>query len=61
MANPALCEVVKDVRDQLVGFEIDEAFFSVMLQCLKSLKFPPKLKLVFASYLLKYLRRRFSI
>ena len=27
VANPALCEVVKDVRDQLVGFEIDEAFF----------------------------------
>ena len=37
--NPALSEVVKEVRDQLVDIEIDEIFFSVVLQCLKSSKF----------------------
>ena len=45
MANPALCEVVKEIRDQLADFEIDERFFSVMLQCLKSLKFPLEAKM----------------
>jgi len=33
VANLALCEVVKEIRDQLADFEIDERFFSVVLQC----------------------------
>ena len=44
VANPALCEVLKEVRDQLVDIEIDEVFFIVVLQCLRSLKFPPEAK-----------------
>jgi len=40
VANLALCEVVKKIRDQLADFEIDERFFSVVLQCLKFPKFP---------------------
>ena len=42
--NPALCEVLKEVRDQLVDIEIDEVFFITVLKCLISLKFPPKAK-----------------
>lgn len=44
MANPVLCEVLKEVRDQLVDIEIDEVFFITVLQCLRSPKFPPKAK-----------------
>ena len=44
VANPALCEVLKEVRDQLVDIEIDEVFFIVVLQFLRSPKFPPKAK-----------------
>ena len=43
-ANPALCEAVKEVRDQLADFEINEEFFSAVLQCLRSLKFPLEAK-----------------
>ena len=53
VARPPLCEVVKEVRDQLVGFEIDEAFFIVMLQCLKSPKFPPEAKTGFCELLVE--------
>ena len=38
------CEVLKEVRDQLVDIEIDEVFFIIVLQCLKSLKFPLEAK-----------------
>ena len=40
VADPALCEALKEVRDQLVDIEIDEVFFIVVLQCLRSPKFP---------------------
>ena len=39
VADPALCEVLKEVRDQLVDIEIDEVFFIVVLQFLRSSKF----------------------
>ena len=42
VANPVLCEVLKEVRDKLVDIEIDEVFFIAMLQFLRSSKFPPK-------------------
>ena len=51
--NPALCEVLKEVRDQLVDFEIDEAFFIVVLQCLKSPKFPSEAKTGFCKLLVE--------
>jgi len=44
VANPALCEVVKEVRNQLADFEINEDFFNALLQCLKSPKFPLEAK-----------------
>ena len=44
VANPALCEAVKEIRDQLVDFEINEEFSSVLFQCLKSPKFPLEAK-----------------
>ena len=44
VADPALCEVLKEVRDQLVDFEIDEVFFSAVLQFLRSPKFPSEAK-----------------
>ena len=44
VANPALCEAVKEVRNQLADFEINEEFFSALLQCLKSPKFPLEAK-----------------
>ena len=44
VANPALSEVLKGVRDQLVDFEIDEVFFIAVLQCLRSPEFYPKVK-----------------
>lgn len=44
VADPALCEVLKEVRDQLVDIEIDEVFFIAVLQFLRSPKFPPKAK-----------------
>ena len=44
MENPTLCEVLKEVRDQLVDIEIDEVFFIVVLQFFRSPKFPPKSK-----------------
>jgi len=37
VANP---EGVKEVRNQLADEELDEDFFSALLQCLKSPKFP---------------------
>lgn len=42
--NPALCEAVKEVRNQLVDLELNEEFFSALLQCLKSPKFPLEAK-----------------
>ena len=44
VADPALCKVLKEVRDQLVDIEIDEVFFIAVLQFLRSMKFPPKAK-----------------
>ena len=44
VADLVFCEALKEVRDQLVDIEIDEVFFIAMLQCLRSLKFPPKAK-----------------
>ena len=44
VANPALCEAVKEVRNQLADFEINEDFFSALLQCLKSSEFPLETK-----------------
>ena len=44
VANPALCEAVKEVRNQLADFEINEDFFSALLQCFKSPKFPLEAK-----------------
>lgn len=29
--NPVFCEVLKEVRDQLVDIEIDEVFFIIVL------------------------------
>jgi len=49
----ALCEVVKEVRDQLVDFEIDETFFIAVFQCLKSSKFPPEAKIGFCELLVE--------
>lgn len=40
VANPALCEAVNDVRNWLADFELNEEFFSALLQGLKSSKFP---------------------
>ena len=40
----ALCEVIKEVRDQLADIEINEEFFIVMLQCLRSPTFPLEAK-----------------
>ena len=42
--NPALYEVVEDARNSLADFEINEDFFSALLQCLKSPKFPLEAK-----------------
>ena len=42
VADPVFCEALKEVRDQLVDTEIDEVFFIIVLQCLISLKLPPK-------------------
>ena len=47
VVNPALCEVLKEFGDWLVDFEIDEVFFIVVLQFLRSLKFPPEAKTSF--------------
>ena len=47
VANPALCEAIKEVRNQLADFKINEEFFSVLLQCLKSPKFPLETKTSF--------------
>ena len=44
VADPVLCEVLKEVRDWLVDFEINEAFFSAALQFLRSPKFPAEAK-----------------
>ena len=41
------CEVLKEVRDQLVDIEINEVFFIIVLRCLRSQKFPPKAKTSF--------------
>ena len=41
VADPALCEALNGVRECLVDIEINEEFFSIFLQCLKS----PKLHL----------------
>ena len=51
VANPVFCEAVKEVRNQLVDFEIDEAFFITVLKCLKSPKFPPEAKTGFCELL----------
>ena len=40
MANPALCEVVEEIRNELADSEFHEDFFSALLQCLKAPKFP---------------------
>ena len=44
VANLALYEALKEVRYQLVDIEIDELYFMVVLQCLRSLKFPTEAK-----------------
>jgi len=44
VADPVFFEALKEVRDQLMDFEIDKVFFIVVLQCLRYLKFPPKTK-----------------
>ena len=48
VADPVFCEVLKEVRDQLVDIEIDEVFFITVLQCLRSPKFPPEAKTGFS-------------
>lgn len=47
VADSVFCEALKEVRDQLVDFEIDEVFFIIVLQFLRSPKFPPKAKIGF--------------
>ena len=44
VADPAPCEVIKGFRDQLADIEINEYFFIVVLQCLRSPKFPLEAK-----------------
>jgi hypothetical protein len=39
VADPALCEALNGVREWLVDIEINEEFFSIFLQCLKSPEF----------------------
>lgn len=53
VADPALFKVVKEVKDQLVDFEIDEAFFIAVFQCLKSLKLHPEAKIGFCELLVE--------
>ena len=53
VANPVFCEVLKEVRDQLVDIEIDEVFFITMPQCLRSLKFPFEAKIGFYELLVE--------
>ena len=38
VANPALCEVVEEIRNLLANTEFDEDVFSALFQCFKSLK-----------------------
>ena len=57
VANPALCEVVKEVRDQLMNFEFNEEFFIVMLQCLRSPKFPLEAKTGFCELVVEKLEK----
>lgn len=57
VANPALCEAVKEVRNQLVDFEINEEFFSVLLQCLKSPKFPLETKTSFCELIVERIEK----
>lgn len=47
VVDPMFCEALKEVRDQLVDTEIDEAFFITVVKCLRSPKFPPKSKTSF--------------
>ena len=61
VADPVFCESLTEVRDQLVDFEIDEVFFIVVLQCLRSSRFPPKAKIGFFELVVENLRRRFNI
>lgn len=39
--NPLSCEVLKEVRDELVDFQIDEYFLITVFFCLKLSKFYP--------------------
>ena len=57
VANPALCEAVKEVRDQLADFEINEEFFNVLLQCLKSPKFPLETKTRFCELIVERIEK----
>lgn len=57
MANPALCEAVKEVRNRLADFEINEDFFSALLQCLKSPKFPLEAKTGFCQLIVEKLEK----
>jgi hypothetical protein len=45
--NPLSCEVLKEFRDKLVEFPIDENCSTTLFHCLKSNKFSPKGKICF--------------
>ena len=45
--NLLSCEFLKEFRNKLVEFQIDEDFLAVMFPCLKSSKFSPEGKICF--------------
>jgi len=53
VANPALSEAVEDVRNLLADYEINEEFVRVLLQCLKSPKFPLETKTRFCELIVE--------
>ena len=42
VVNLVSCEVIKEIRDQLVDVRINEDFLTDVLHCLRSTKFSPE-------------------
>ena len=58
VVDPAVCEVLKEVRDQLVDIEIDEVFFIAILQFLRSPKFPLEAKTGFCELVVERFEKK---
>jgi hypothetical protein len=45
VANPISCEAIKEFRDELADFQIDEVLLTTVFHCWKSRKFSPEVKI----------------